>query len=60
MDYAIDELCRSLRYHQRQLDENLTEIQRKEEAIDLLKSSNEKHKEIIQQIEQAIEMLKAE
>lgn len=60
MEYALEELYRSLKYHSRQLEENLTDIRFKEEAIESLKTSNEKHIAIIKQLEQAVELIKAE
>lgn len=59
MELAIEELCRSQKYHQRQLEENLQSIRSKEEAIELLKQSNEKHIQIINQINALIEQVKA-
>lgn len=58
MELAIDELKRSQKYHIRQLDENLNEIRSKEEAIEMLKKSNEKHIQIIEQIDQLIALTK--
>lgn len=58
MELAIDELKRSQKYHIRQLDENLNEIRSKEEAIEMLKKSNEKHIRIIEQIDQLIALTK--
>jgi hypothetical protein len=58
MELAIEELCRSQKYHLKQLEENLQSIRSKEEAIELLKQSNEKHKEVIKQITALIETVK--
>jgi flagellar motility protein MotE (MotC chaperone) len=54
----VDELFRSQKYHIRQLQENLNDIRNKEESIEMLKKANEKHKNIIEAIDQHIEKLK--
>jgi uncharacterized protein Yka (UPF0111/DUF47 family) len=59
MKLAIEELYRSQKYHQRQLEENLQSIRSKEEAIELLKQSNEKHIQVIDQINALVEQIKA-
>jgi uncharacterized protein Yka (UPF0111/DUF47 family) len=59
MELAIEELCRSRTYHLKQLEENLQSIRNKEEAIELLKQSNEKHIQVIDQINALIEQVKA-
>lgn len=58
MELAIEELQRSMKYHQRQLEENLQNIRGKEEAIELLKVANEKEIFIMDQINKAIELIK--
>lgn len=58
MQLAVDELGRSLKYHTKQLEENLQSIRNKEETIELLKESNKKHISIIEQISKAIEFIK--
>lgn len=58
MNLAIDEIYRSRKYHIRQLEENLQEIRNKEEVISFLKTSNEKHIQIIEQLSQAMELIK--
>lgn len=57
MLYAIAELQRSLTYHQKQLEENIQNIERKQESIDLLLTANEKHVEIIFEIKEAMKKL---
>lgn len=51
MEIILDELKKTLKYHQRQLQDNLNQIQNKDESIAMLKDSNKKHVEAIQQIE---------
>jgi flagellar motility protein MotE (MotC chaperone) len=51
---VLDELKRSLKYHQRQLDDNLSQIKAKGESISILKEANKKHEEIIQEFEKFI------
>jgi prefoldin subunit 5 len=57
MNLAIDELRRTQKYHLRQLEENLQKIKSYEEAIEVLKKGNEKHRETLEQIGQALEVL---
>jgi hypothetical protein len=59
VELAIEELYRSQKYHLKQLEENLQIIRNKEEAIELLKQSNQKHVQIIDQINALIEQVKA-
>jgi hypothetical protein len=58
MELAIDEIYRSQRYHIKQLEENLQSIRSKEEAIELLKTANKKHIQIIEQINELVEKVK--
>lgn len=60
MHLALDELYRSRKYHLKQLEENLQSIRSKEEAIDGLKVANEKEKQTIEQLSQAIEVIKTD
>ena len=55
---AIEELKRSKHYHKKQLEENIHKVQSKTESIELLKTANEKHLEIMDQIDEAIKALK--
>jgi repressor of nif and glnA expression len=57
MQYVVDELTKSLRYHMRQLDENLQTIKHREESIEKLKEGNEKHKQAIEEIEFYLDQL---
>ena len=57
MELVIDELRKSQRYHQRQLEENSQKIQAKKEAIELLQTANLKHVEILLQLDKAIKEL---
>jgi hypothetical protein len=59
MELALEELYRSQKYHYKQLEENLQSIRNKEEAIELLKQSNQRHVQIIDQINALIEQVKA-
>jgi ATP:corrinoid adenosyltransferase len=57
MQYVVDELTKSLRYHMRQLEENLNKIKQREESIESLNEGNEKHKQAIEQIEFYLDQL---
>ncbi|MDP4105311.1 MAG: hypothetical protein Q8935_10170, partial [Bacillota bacterium] len=57
MELVIDELRRTQKYHLRQLEENLQKIKSYEEAIEVLKQGNEKHRETLEQVGQALEIL---
>ena len=58
MELAVEELNRSLRYHTKQLEENLQSIRSKEEAIEALRAANVKESYIIEQIIRAINLIK--
>jgi cell division protein FtsB len=58
MEHVLDELQKALRYHLRQLDENLNKIRTNEESIEDLKTRNERHKQAITEIGEHIETLK--
>ncbi|WP_445505792.1 hypothetical protein [Niallia sp. 03091] len=60
MEIIIDELVRSQRYHQRQLDENIQQIRNKEESIAVLKNANETHIKVLNELGQFIDKLKSE
>ena len=60
MKYVTDELQKSLKYHLRQLEENLQKISTYEETINDLKSRNERHREAIEELGEYIEQLKGE
>lgn len=60
MEIILDELKRTLKYHQRQLDDNLKQIQSKEESISMLKESNQKHTDAIRQIGEFIKSQEGE
>jgi tRNA nucleotidyltransferase/poly(A) polymerase len=57
MKLVIDELRRTQKYHLRQLEENLQKIKSYEESIEVLKQGNEKHRQTLEQIGQALEVL---
>ena len=57
MQFVVDELKRSLRYHLRQLDENLNKIRTYEGTIEDLKHRNEDHERAIEEIGGHIEKL---
>jgi hypothetical protein len=57
MQFVLDELQKSQKYHLRQLEENLNKIRLSEETIADLKTRNEKHKQAISEIGQFIERL---
>jgi prefoldin subunit 5 len=57
MDLVIDELRRTQKYHLRQLEENLHKIKSYEEAIETLKKGNENHRQTLEQIGQALDLL---
>jgi uncharacterized protein Yka (UPF0111/DUF47 family) len=57
MDLVKDELRKTQRYHLRQLEDNLHKIKSYEEAIEALKQGNEKHRETLEQIGQALDLL---
>lgn len=57
MKYVIDELTKSLRYHRRQMDENVNKIRHSEESIAMLKESNVKHSQAIEEIENHLDEL---
>jgi hypothetical protein len=50
LEIILDELKRTLKYHKRQLEDNMLQIKNKEESISMLKEANEKHVEAINQI----------
>ena len=58
MELALEELNRSLKYHTKQLEENLQSIRSKEEAIEALRAANVKESYIIEQIIRAINLIK--
>lgn len=58
MELALEELNRSLKYHTKQLEENLQSIRSKEEAIEALRAANVKEAHIIEQIIRAINLIK--
>lgn len=60
MQYVLDELQKSLRYHLRQLEENLNKIRLYEETIEDLKTRNGKHKDAISEIGKHIESLETD
>lgn len=47
MQFVLDELSKSLKYHQKQLESNLNDIQRKKESIEMLESANLRHEQAI-------------
>jgi oligoribonuclease NrnB/cAMP/cGMP phosphodiesterase (DHH superfamily) len=57
MRFVIDELTKSLRYHVRQLDDNLNKIERSEESIAMLKEKNLDHHKAIEEIEFYLDQL---
>jgi len=57
MRYVLDELQKSLKYHLRQMEDNVNKIKSYEEAADDLKTRNERHKEAITEIREHIESL---
>lgn len=57
MQYVIDELSKSLRYHMRQLDENLNKIKSNEESTASLKERNMRHHQAIEEIEYHLDQL---
>jgi repressor of nif and glnA expression len=57
MRFVIDELTKSLRYHMRQLDDNLNKIERSEESIAMLKEKNLDHHKAIEEIEFYLDQL---
>lgn len=57
MNLVIDELRRTQKYHLKQLEENLQSIRNKEESIEMLKAANEKHRETLEQIGEAVKKL---
>jgi repressor of nif and glnA expression len=57
MRFVIDELTKSLRYHMRQLDDNLNKIERSEESIVMLKEKNLDHHKAIEEIEFYLDQL---
>jgi hypothetical protein len=58
MEYVLDELQKSQKYHLRQLEENLNKIRLSEETVADLKIRNERHKQAITEIGEFIEKLK--
>lgn len=50
MQFVIDELNKSLKYHTRQLDDNKHKIQCNKEAIDSLECANLRHEQAIKEI----------
>jgi uncharacterized alpha-E superfamily protein len=57
MKLVLDELKKSLRYHQRQLQENLDKIKSNEESNVMLKEKSKVHEATIEEIEKVIEGL---
>jgi repressor of nif and glnA expression len=57
MQYVVDELTKSLRYHLRQLEENINKIERSEESIAMLKEKNLDHHKAIEEIEFYLDQL---
>lgn len=60
MQFVLDELKKSMKYHLRQLDENLNKIRTYEETIQDLKHRNEQHERAIKEIGGHIEKLEEE
>jgi hypothetical protein len=58
MELALDELCKSLRYHQRQLEDNRNKIESNLQSNELLREKSLIHEQTISEINQAIEQLK--
>lgn len=57
MSYVVDELQKSLRYHLRQLEENLNKMRLIEEQSEDLKMRNERHRQAITEIGGHIESI---
>jgi len=57
MQFVIDELQKSLRYHTRQLEDNLREIDSKKEAIESLSSRNLRHEQAIEEIKSHLDQI---
>jgi flagellar motility protein MotE (MotC chaperone) len=57
MKYVIDELSKSLRYHMRQLEDNLRNIEHKKEAVAMLEEKNQQHEQAIQEINHYLDEL---
>jgi len=57
LKHVLDELQKSQKYHLRQLEDNLRKIKLNEEANEVLKTSNEKHREAITEISKFIESI---
>ena len=57
MQLVIETLRKEIKYHQRQVEENSQKIQSKKESIELLKTANLKHVEILLQLDKAIKEL---
>lgn len=59
MKLVLDELRKSLRYHQRQLQENLDKIKANEESNVMLLDKSKIHEQTIAEIEKVIDGLAA-
>lgn len=57
MQLAIETLRKEIKYHTRQVEENSQKIESKKESIELLKTANLKHVEILLQLDKAIKQL---
>jgi chromosome segregation ATPase len=57
MNYVLDELRKSLKYHLRQMEDNSNKISHYEEAQQDLKTRNERHKQAITEIGEHIEAI---
>lgn len=57
MQFVIDELQKSLRYHTRQLEDNIRDIDSKKEAIESLLSRNLRHEQAIEEINLHLDQL---
>lgn len=58
MQHVIDELQKSLKYNNRQFNENISKIHLYEETIEDLKNRNKTHAEAMLQLDRHIEELK--
>jgi prefoldin subunit 5 len=57
VNLVLDELIKAQRYHLKQLEENVNKIKFHEEAVVTLKKGNENHRQILEQIGQALDIL---
>lgn len=57
LELALEELRKSLSYHKRQIEDNLREIERREQSIAMYEEKNIKHAQMVEELNQVIEKI---